>query len=533
EPEQGVIANVTRVILSSLSIKDTYSSLVAELRRVIDFDRASIALLSEEKDVVLTYVASTVHESAALKEGQPYPLKGSVVERLSITRKPIIIEDTEKGELDTDRLLYKEGLRSRLCYPLISKGRFIGTLNFSSKKPGAYSRRHLRLLGWIAPQLAMAVENSLLAEKLGEESIRDPLTNAYNRRHLFERLKEEISRSKRDGLPFGMLMCDINRFKLLNDLYGHGVGDEVLRATTRIIKDAIRDIDTLCRYGGDEFIIILPDTMRTGAVEVASRLNKALLEHTPEYLQDLPFRIEISTGIVIYPSDGDTIDELLGRADHAMYRAKLEPGHLFPTLEGLWEERPVDLHSLFLRNLAEAVDIKDGVTHRHSQMVSSMAVALAHELGGLTPQEIKNIQEAALVHDVGKITIPDRILNKPGKLTEEEWAIMKGHVERGIEILERIPESEEILPIVVATHEHYDGTGYPRGLSGKNIPLESRIIAVVDAYQALVSKRPYRPAKSPEEALEILRASSGKEYDPKIVRIFISLLKKGEGYLTS
>lgn len=516
---------LSHLIRSLTPLKDLHATLEEIIRHVVAIYGASVVRLW-----LVEPGGERIHLEAQCGEALPGKVTeltsngivGEIVRTRTYLYSPEVLKCHHLKDKDW---AIKNQLITHLGFPLIAEGELLGALTTAYKSFRPFSEEEIKWFSFIADVAAISIKNALLHEDIRAESIRDPLTGAYNRRHLFGRLAEEVLRSKRTGLPFALLLCDINRFKLANDLYGHSVGDKILKAVSRILEDTLRRTDILYRYGGDEFVIVLPETDLEGALILASKINKTISEHVPEDIQALDFPLELSIGIAICPFEGDSPDELISKADHACYRAKSEPRHIYPPSRDYSEVKSIDLPSIFFNTLATAIDMKDRHTHGHSYIVAQLAVMLAHKLG-LSSQQIRDIRIAAMMHDVGKIAVPNSILGKPDKLTEEEWAIMKGHVEAGPEILKKIPGTESILPILAAVHENYDGSGYPKGLSRHDIPIEARIIAVVDTYQALISKRPYRGAKSHDEALEIIRDSYGKQFDPKVASTFVEMMLK-------
>jgi diguanylate cyclase (GGDEF)-like protein/putative nucleotidyltransferase with HDIG domain len=322
-----------------------------------------------------------------------------------------------------------------------------------------------------------------------------------------------------------MIMMDLDLFKPYNDIYGHVAGDEVLRQVGQSVKRSVRGIDIPCRYGGEEFAIILPETRLDDAHIVAERIRKGI--ELEMFTKQVP--LTASLGVASWPADGVTKEELVGCADAAMYLAKamgrnrtclsteVVPTQL-PTSKT--DERPSQEILGMVYALAAAVDAKDHYTYGHSKKVAQNAVALAEALD-LPPAKTATIRAAAMLHDVGKIGIPDETLNKPDRLTEDEWKLLRTHPQMGAQIIRHVPDLVNCVPGMQHHHERWDGTGYPSGLKAENIPLDARIMAVADAYAAMTSVRPYRKAMSPPEAIEELRRSAGTQLDPKLTELFI------------
>ncbi|HYZ27411.1 MAG TPA: diguanylate cyclase [Thermoleophilaceae bacterium] len=326
----------------------------------------------------------------------------------------------------------------------------------------------------------------------------DPLTGSLNRRGFGERFQAELNAAERAGQPLGLLQIDLDKFKEINDTQGHAAGDELLIWVVRTLQELLRPTDWVGRLGGDEFAVLLPGASRGNATEVADRVRYALLERAPA-----------SIGVAIFPIDGADPDELHRRADAELYEQKGDRPERALT--------PLERKELsWATTLANAVDTRMAVQHEHSTNVGEYAAAIGRQLGR-DDDELTLLRMAGILHDVGKVVVPDRILRKAGPLTEEEFEAIKPFPAAGAELVSRIEGMEPIVPWIRHSHERLDGKGYPDGLVGDAVPLGARILHVADAYDSMTSKRTYRPAMSLHQALSELRAGAGTQFDPDCV----------------
>ena len=326
----------------------------------------------------------------------------------------------------------------------------------------------------------------------------DPLTGCLNRRGFSERFQAELNAAERSGQPLGLLQIDLDKFKEINDTKGHAAGDELLIWVVRTLQDMLRPTDWVGRLGGDEFAILLPGASRGNAAEVADRVRYALIERAPA-----------SIGIAVYPIDGADPGELHRRADTELYTQK--EGRNGRALN------PMDRKELsWATTLANAVDTRMAVQHEHSTNVGEFSAAIGRQLGR-DEEEITLLRMAGILHDVGKVVVPDKILRKDGPLTPDEFEQIKPFPAAGAELVSRIEGMEPIIPWIRHSHERIDGNGYPDGLKGDAIPLGARILHVADAYDSMTSKRTYRSAMSLHQALSELRAGAGTQFDPDCV----------------
>jgi diguanylate cyclase (GGDEF)-like protein len=362
------------------------------------------------------------------------------------------------------------------------------------------------------------------------EAATDPLTGLGNHRAFHKKLREEFSRAAATRVPLGLIIIDLDGFKAVNDSLGHLAGDDLLRQVARALAAAARAENTY-RYGGDELAVIVPagDEARTIAVADQLRGCIARLGGTAGSA------ITGSFGVACFPQCATAVDELVYRADMAMYWAKsLGKNRVcsWRELSGAQNRAPAPPYGGERRGqpdlitaLCSALQAKDHTTRVHAERCSFFAGGLAAELG-LSEQEITNVKLASLLHDIGKLSVPDEILQKAGALTPDEMSVMQRHSSDGANMLPQSHALSVVFSAVRHHHERFDGSGYPDGLVGEKIPLTSRILLVTDAYDAMTSDRPYRSAMPEEAAIAELRRYAGTQFDPEIVEAFLRVLSR-------
>lgn len=374
---------------------------------------------------------------------------------------------------------------------------------------------HLRLQQYTL-DYTMQLERSIEAER--RNATTDALTGLVNHRGALQLLQAACQSSTTDGRPLSLIMADVDGFKLFNDTYGHITGDAILKAVADVLRRATGDRGTACRYGGDEFLLILPCPKRAaGAVAKTIIELVARAEFRTEDGSAIP--ISVSIGLTSFPEDTRTPADLVSHADAAMYAAKKQTRPSGSNVISITD------HTTFgvLDSLVQAIDAKDRYTRAHCDIVAEYAVKLAKRMG-LHGDSQRALHVAGLLHDVGKLVVPDEILKKPGPLTPEEYAILKRHVKVGEVLIREVPQLTEVTQAVACHHERFDGTGYPRGMRGEAIPLIGRVIAVADAYSAMRLDRAYRKGMGQDRVLSELVAGAGTQFDPDIAKIFAELL---------
>ncbi len=370
--------------------------------------------------------------------------------------------------------------------------------------------------------------------KLTEQANTDSQTGLYNHRHFQDRLTTEVLRADRYSHVLSMLMIDIDFFKNFNDTYGHPVGDAALVNLADILRKTLRDTDIPSRYGGEEFAVILPETDVHEAWITAERIRQAVEADGLTGGRAGRAPLTVSIGTATYPIHCTDAASLIEAADAALYKAKSQGRNRVTTYDvEMLEEVPKDNYKLCvllqahdlptIEALSEAIDAKLKFPPGQSKAVGRLASATARKLG-LSASDCAGIYLAALLRDLGEISVPEWILSKNTALSSKEMAALKEHSALGHAIIQKAPKMSAMLPAILHHHERFDGKGYPLGLSGEDIPLPARILAVADAYQAMICERPYRAAMSEAEAQKEICKNSGKQFDPIVVEAMLSVI---------
>lgn len=376
----------------------------------------------------------------------------------------------------------------------------------------------------------------VIEQRLYDLTMRDGLTNLYNHGHLHKTLKNELKWCAEQGKPLAFILLDIDNFKFYNDRFGHPAGDELLKEFSRLLLKSVRPGDTVGRYGGDEFGIILPGASMEVAEQIGERLRRRISEYSFANTGEMPGGcLTASLGIAMYPQHGGSVHELVKMADEAMYHAKRNNKNrvqfFFSSIEKFQQELNGSENDIMLtlKALLMMVNGKDRYTFAHCEKVAEYAAIIATELK-MQPEQVKAVKLAGFLHDIGKLEVPGEILIKEGPLNDEEMDNIRQHPWWGINILRSFQGFNKILPAILYHHERYDGNGYPEGLAGENIPLFARIINIADSFDAMVSHRPYKRNLSLEEAIHELEKNAGSQFDPALAGIFVNALKaQGEG----
>ena len=587
-----LLNNISKNAIATLNPDEMLSRIATELEGGLSYDHIGIGVLDyATKEVVIQAEAGTRRNAL----GRRIPLGDGLVGRVARTGEMTVVRSFGSDPSGSFPMLEDSG--AAVALPIVYGDQLHGVLYVECSAPCDFKVEELQLLETLADLISGALHGSLSFQKAQEQAITDGLTKVKTHRFFMEALSAEWKRATRAGRPFSLVLIDLDRFKFVNDFYGHLEGDLVLRRVGNILEENCRRSDIIARYGGDEFVVLMPETNAEQSRQLAGKLRHWISSDT--LLREK--NVTGSFGIATFPVHGSTPQELIQVADASMYLSKHQGGnavstadHFDPNETKRWKRDVLDAYlgvtlkrqfttgpeameeicnrlDQFMRSLdateineaaqnadgasnengipadaptvdpsvarivpplvvetlsslAIAIDGKDSFTRNHSQRVSSHSVALAESLE-MSHAEIEEIRLAALLHDIGKVGIPETILNKNGPLDPDEWDEMKKHTNYGATILEKVKGLDRIRAMVLHHHEFFDGSGYPNSLAGENIPLGARIIAIADAYDTITSDRTYKRARSADEALAELERCAAAQFEARLVSIFVETMR--------
>ncbi len=556
----ALLNELGRKAMAILDPQELLLRICQELRLAFACEQVRVEILDPERGELLVgaqegYGEEFVGRRFSLGEG----LSGIAAE----SGEPVLANSVEK---DNRYVPFDARVRSALSLPLKYRTGLLGVLTLESYRENNFSPQDMLTLQTLADEFAIALHNARAYQMAQEQAVTDSLTGLKTHRYFMETLDAEWRRATRSGQPFSVIMMDLDGFKQVNDRRGHLEGDKVLTVVARLLKARLRQFNVVARYGGDEFAILMPEGPTEQAEILAERLRSSLVPDP--YLSS--HGLTASFGIATFPANGATPEEILRVADAGMYLAKHEKGNRVrvasvpaPAVSAEWEKQLLEAYlgvtvkrifstgpeafEQYLQRfehaahdsdrespslldtvtaLAFTIDAKDRYTQGHSQAVSRLAAQIARQLG-MSQADVEEIRLAGILHDIGKIGVPESVLNKPSRLSDEEYRTMKGHAALGEKILEplRVKTIERIRPMVRHHHEWINGQGYPDGLRGEEIPVGARILTVADAFDTMVSERAYQKGRTIREAIEELRRCCSAQFDAALVEVFVSSLE--------
>lgn len=554
--------NITLIAVSTLNTDEMLTEIAREIQRNFAYDHIGIGLLDYQTKEIEIKAEAGLRAQAL---GRRIPLDVGVIGGVARTGEMVLMNDL-LAEKRAQSIL--SNARSELCLPILHADQMLGVLNVESVQEGAFQQEDVMILRTLADHLSAALHNAFIFQRTRQQAITDGLTGVKTHHFFMEALQAEWKRATRAGRVFSLVLLDLDRFKQVNDTLGHLEGDLVLARLGKILDQRCRQSNVVARYGGDEFMILMPEAGAEQAQILAERLRLWIATDSVFSAR----KLTASFGLATFPSHGDSPEELIRASDAGLYLAKHRGGNMVEVAEqfrrqeeGLWRGHvlstylenlsrrlestgPETFHYLLQRleeawpafpgdpleleravlegmaTLAEAVDRRAYLGGSHLQAMTRYAMLLAAAMR-LPEREHDDLRAAARVHDIGYLAVPASILEKTGKLTPADFAALQTHASAGARLLETVHVNASIVASVRYHHEFYSGNGYPEGLTGEDIPLGARILAVADAFDALTSERPYRRTRSISEALEELERFSGVQFDPVVVQTLVRLIR--------
>lgn len=522
-------------VSKSLNLQEILEQTVDVIKNMTEICDVYICLLDEKKGVYQTVYSNQPLSDLSFSMRTDHPLvsylKGEN-DSLMMREFRHSMEYKSMWESEKQNL---EDLHIECCSGFRSDEELDGMILLSNKgSKGHITFNDQRMIDSIRSIASIAIKNAKLYKKAYEEARTDELTGLLNRKYFYEVLEEEYERNKEGSLA--LIILNVDDFKLYNQLYGAAEGDIALRNIAQIIEATVGTNGIVARYSGKEFAILLPNYDVFSAKNLAEGIRKQIYEMNQESSEYKMKMLTVSVGISVAPFGASSSTELVNNADMAVYHVKRNGKNAIRVFDvQIQDNRKTSAmnvqayqeYETTIYALTAAIDTKDHYTFNHSSNVAKYATQLA-ALYGCNSDMVEIVRQAGLMHDVGKIGIPEEILNKPGKLTEEEYRVIQGHVESSIGIIRHLPAMDYVIPAVIGHHERYDGKGYPRRIQGENIPILARILCVVDSFDAMVSKRSYKNPMPVEKALKIIEEEAGRQFDPVLADLFVRSVREGK-----
>jgi len=529
--QKDLLAHLSEDITHMLSVSEVLMAMTEAIQKVVEVNRLFVLVRGLDGDYRIEHTINPLDgKNFFFRSDHPlisfFKTHKKYVWMSDFSRKTIYrsLWETEKA------LIFNQQIECAI--PLNSEDGLTGLILISGK-PGKRmsATKHIDFIQAAADLCAGSVNNAYVYERAIAEAQKDDLTGLINSKFFFEILDREFEKFKDSALS--LCLVDVDDFKLYNQMYGSKEGDVALQRIASILRSSLSDTSYAARVSGDEFALILP------GYDVYSA--KCLADNIAEQIaairtSDGNAKLTVSIGICAAPYMASSAKELYRNTDTTVYTVKRTGKNAVQMYSADINHRePVHAkyksgyseHANTIYALTAAIDAKDHYTFQHSQNVAYYAAELA-KAAGMTPDLVEIVREAGLLHDIGKIGIREEILNKPVKLTPEEYEIMKGHVENAVNIIRHLPSLDYVIPAVRSHHERYDGKGYPRRLSEDNIPITGRILCIADSFDAITAIRNYKVAVPVKDAVSILRAEAGKQFDPHLAPLFADLVESGK-----
>ncbi len=530
------VRDFSTIVNSSLQLDEILSKFYQLAKEEVPAETIHLAMYSEaDKQYVAVDDIGTLDRAVTISADNP------LISKIKKTGEGIFYEDFRRsvafrGMWEEEKRLF-EAINANYILPFMNDGEVLGFAIFSGKsgKKATYSYEDINFLNSLSNVSSMAIKNARLYSQMEREARHDLLTGAFNRRALIKQMEDLLA--DEENSPVTFILFNLDDFSLYNELYGTEEGDRVLKAFADMLNAIVGSRGMVARYSGKEFGVLLPKCDSATAMKLAQDVRAALAESIEKSTEATKKFLTFSAGICTYPYSAANLNQLVSYANMAVFKIKQKGKNDIAIFTVNMKEAEADkggnkddtINELYstIYALTAAIDAKDHYTFNHSQCVSKYAVKLAQK-AGLNEEIVEVIRQAGLLHDIGKIGIPDAILSKEGKLTPEEFAVMRQHVERSIEMIRHLPSLDYVIPAVLGHHEKYDGSGYPRGIKAEYIPIGARCLSIADSFDAMVSKRSYKSKMPVETAVSEIENNAGTQFDPWLAKLFVEGIRSGE-----
>lgn len=526
-----------------------YSTAISKTIQLEELSKLMIELIQENVDVEKIYLCLRKEDEKCFKamysinvlhsKQLSIPFDSPCLKWLDVRQQSSTVQEFKRSvwykSLWEKEKVQLEQYHIACFVPMYSDNVLVGIVALSQKEKGnRYTQDNLMFLDFVASISAIAIKNAQLYEEIYKKASHDNLTGLLNREFFFGKMEKLYKDCLNSSLA--LVLFNLDDFSLYNELYGRNEGDKALQGVAEILQSTSKN-GVCARYGNKEFALLLPDcdikTAKNAAEMVKNQLKKGFNEAQEQWEKNLT----VSVGICVYPYAAGNLQELINHTEMAVFNAKqngknrivcytMELQPFLKKEENGTDEKPrvYAQYASTIYALTAAIDIKDHYTFNHSNNVADYAAKLAIAKG-LNEEHVELIKEAALLHDIGKIGIPENILNKTSALTKEEYEIMKQHVENSISIIRHLPSLNYVIPAVLGHHERWDGTGYPRGIKKEDNPIAARCLGIADAYDAMTTKRSYRDPMPKEVALKQILEGAGTQFDPELAQLFVDIME--------
>lgn len=535
QKQKAALAQFTEELSHMMSVGEILMAMGNTVQETIDLDRLFVLIRGADGTYRIEHTLNPLEEKNFC-----FDITHPLIAYLKEKKSPVLFQDFARKTLYRSMWEKEKALllsQQLDCFiPMNRDGELVGFIILSDKNGKlSSSSLNLRFLQQISDVCTTAVQNAYNYERALEEAQKDDLTGLVNFKFFYDILDREFEKCRDTALS--LCLINIDDFKQYNQLYGTNEGDNALRSVANVLASAVSENGYAARTNGDEFALILPGYDIYSAKCLADNVAEQIRTISPSFAGSTASSgLTVSIGICAAPYMASSARELYRNADTTVYTVKRTGKNAVQMYSADIHRREpsntlyksgYDEHASTIYALTAAVDAKDHYTFQHSQNVAYYASELA-KAAGMSADLVEIVREAGLLHDIGKIGIREEILNKPGRLTPDEFEVMKSHVENAVNIIRHLPSLDYVIPAVLSHHERYDGRGYPRRLAQANIPITGRILCVADSFDAIVSVRNYKVATPVSEALSILRSEAGKQFDPNLVEIFADLVENNK-----